>query len=775
MLHWRGVPAALALLLALAAPASAQSRTGPWTTWLRAYRYTDLLADTTGVWCSTLQAGLLRFDIASRTYQQYVREPGGLASNALTSLATDRSGRLWVGTDGAGLSRRDPDGRWGLVNEFDGLQSGQVTCLRAVGDTVLVGTMSGIALWNGRLVAGRLPDGINPSPFTNDSVTGITVDEDTVYVATLDGVYLGRFSDQFQTWQRMVAGLPSTRVEAIASNGTDLFAFSTDGRWANNPNVPQPQVTPFRWNGTTWVRQGGLGGFRMLHEDRGTVMVTTAQGIFRWSGTAWVGYTGAPISGLTPRDRWYVPAIAANGTVYAANRDGLVEQAAAAPWPNFPVASPPGNTITNIAVDGPRIYVNTAAEGIGRFDGASWKLWPPGRCVAPGCDNDTTFQNSSFSFALLVAPGGRKWFSTWGVTNPLANTPGAIERLDDSVDPPVFDRVTSWPGDYISLRHTFALGSTIDSSSTVVGGRTWLGMDSPERETPAYLPIGIDEYDSTGAYLATWGTADGLKTGRILSLVTDRHGRVWVGTTGGGVQYFDPPSVPGTKPTFRDVSIAESGATLDVRGLAVTGDTLWVQSSNDVRWYDIDAGSFGALFTALAAPADVAGHPLEIAGDGSVWAGTVNGVRVYERNGDVRIDYTSDNSPLGAEEVRAIRRDPLTNQMWIGSSAGLHVFDPGYTPPAPPAVEHLAANVYPNPARVTLIGAGLRVTGNGTTYDGAVYDLTGRRLRTFSGVANGSIIWDGLDRNGQVVRPGIYLVQIKAGGRTTTVRAVFLR
>jgi ligand-binding sensor domain-containing protein len=749
---WRGLGPATLILVTLAPPASAQARSGAWTSWLRAYRYTEMIADTTEVWCSTLQAGLLRFDRVSHTFEQFVREPSGVASNALTALARDRTGRLWVGTDGAGISHRDPDGRWGLVSEFDGLRSQVITCLHTVGDTVLAGTPAGLAFWNGRTVT-SLPDGVNPSPFGSDTVTAIVVDDDSVWISTLDGVYLARLSDQLQTWQRFVTGLPTVRVEMLAFDGTDLFAFSTDGAW----------VTPFRWNGVQWVRQGGLGGFRAIHDDRGTVIAATAGGLFRWSGTGWIAYPGAPIS-RQPRDLWFVPAIAPDGTVYAANRDGVVEQAPAAPWPNYPAPSPPGNNVTNIAIDGPRVYVNTAEEGIGRFDGTKWKIWPSGPCRLPGCNPDTAFQNAAFAFALLIQPGGPKWFGTWGVPDLAANTPGAIEFLDDSVDPPSFTRLSSWPGDLVSVRHTFAVGSTVDSA-----GGIWLGMDSPQRETPAFLPIGIDEYDSTGAYVATWGTAEGLLTGRILSLITDRNGRVWFGTTGSGVQYFDPPAV--AQGFFRTTD----QPTLDVRGLALSGDTLWVQSSNDVRWYNTLNAQFRALYPVLAAPPDVAGHPLEVGADGSVWAGTVNGVRVYERNGAVRVDYTSDNSPLGSEVVRAIRLDPASGKMWMGSSAGLHVFDPGYAPPAPPAVDRLSARVYPNPSRVTLIGTGLRVVGNGSAYDGAVYDLTGRKLREFSGVGNGAIVWDGLDRNGHVVRPGIYLVQLRAGGRSTTVRAVFLR
>ena len=69
--------------------------------------------------------------------------PGGLASNAVTSLAYDRSGRLWAGTAGMGVSRLSADGaRWDLVNAFDGLPSDSVTVVRADGDTIWIADFS---------------------------------------------------------------------------------------------------------------------------------------------------------------------------------------------------------------------------------------------------------------------------------------------------------------------------------------------------------------------------------------------------------------------------------------------------------------------------------------------------------------------------------------------------------------------------------------------------------------------------------------------------------
>src|SRR4029078_12323334 len=131
------------------------------------------------------------------------------------------------------------------------------------------------------------------------------------------------------------------------------------------------------------------------------------------------------------------------------------------------------------------------------------------------------------------------------------------------------------------------------------------------------------------------------------------------------------------------------------------------------------------IYPVLAAPADDAPHPIEVVGDGTIWAGTVTGTRVYRPDGSIKQDISTANSPLGSDEVRAIRSDPANGVVWIATAAGLHRYDLRYTPAPPPDIP-LEARVYPNPSRITSIGFRLSVAGNVGTYEGAVYDLTGR-------------------------------------------------
>jgi hypothetical protein len=115
-----GFPIALAALVLVASLPGEAPAAGAWQTHIRTKDFTDLLVTDATVYCGTREAGLLRFDRATRTFTSITREPGAIASNQVTTLAFDRAGRP-AGT----LTRREPAERTGPCGAgeraFDGL------------------------------------------------------------------------------------------------------------------------------------------------------------------------------------------------------------------------------------------------------------------------------------------------------------------------------------------------------------------------------------------------------------------------------------------------------------------------------------------------------------------------------------------------------------------------------------------------------------------------------------------------------------------------------
>ena len=65
------------------------------------------------------------------------------------------------------------------------------------------------------------------------------------------------------------------------------------------------------------------------------------------------------------------------------------------------------------------------------------------------------------------------------------------------------------------------------------------------------------------------------------------------------------------------------------------------------------------------------------------------------------------------------------------------------------------------------------MTGALPGYAGAIYDVRGRLLHEFV-TAQGHVFWDGRDRNGEQVKPGVYFVLARGVGREARGRFVLL-
>ena len=729
----------LAALAFLPPPALAD---GAWSTYMRLRTCTDMIALTDTVWLASREAGIVRYLRFEDRFESVTREPGGLASNNVTSLAFDRSGQLWAGTPGKGASRlARGSSTWNLVNAFDGLPSDSVNVLRATGDSVWIGTQGGLALWNGRQVAGSVPDLGTPSPFRSNMVRGVVLVNDSLFVGTADGVYVSLLSAGLATWANVDAGLANRNVFSMATDGHEVFAL------ANGATYRWSMVTK------TWSFLPGPGTVRLLRDDHGQMTCSSAGGLWRWAGTAWQLLPGSPIATtISPGEVEFAPDPA--GTYFAMRADSLRVQGS--PWTALGLPGPVDNDLQNVIVDGTKVWIASFAEGMSRFDANTWRNYDDGCC---GKIQDTTFANPAFAFALMRDRDGRKWISTWGT---------AVERLDDSVDPPHVDRpIVTLPGSPDSLINHSCMWSTAydDSNYVYIGGDTFDRGSRP--------PVGIDIFSPDGTLRAVWTTLNcNIPDNQVRGLALAR-GRLWAGFPGTGV-YWSDSLHPGRSRPPRFTLLPRTG-TFDVFGLVARGDSLWVLTTTNLKRFNAATFAEVATLEIPGAPAPRgAVHPLAISPDGTAWVGSVDGVRRYRPGGGFD-DYKTSNSPLANDEVRAIAADPVTGVMWFATAGGLNRFDPGYTPPPPPSIPSLSIRVYPNPVENVAIGLDLKLEGNTTGYTGGIYDLSGRLVNRFTATANGQVVWDGRDLDGQRVRPGVYFVRAHAGGHVASARVVVLR
>ena len=746
------LPAGLLAIATLTSTPVAAQGSGAWTTMLRVLSFPDLLSIRDTVWCATGEGGLLSYDRAHDHYDIVRRTPGGLASNQLTSLALDGRGRLWVGTKANGVSRRSADGsRWDAVNVLDGLPIDSVQVLEAQGDTVWIGAGPGIALWNGAEISGSLPDGNTVSydtTFTGAPITGVAVLGDTIWVSSRRGVGFARLSTGLTDWRRVQTGMSGIDVDGLACDGTNLLAQSAG--------------TAYRWNGAQWVFANyPIPVFNptwTLIDDAGVIVAVTGHGIFIYGPS---GFTRVPGSPTADNVGQVEVTIDSSGAITAANTGGLlVPDTPDTTWtPRPSPPGPPGNNLNSVMVYGSDIYVTTFDQGVGRWNGREWRIYEPGTCQS-GCD--TTFLETRFAFGTLADKQGRKWMSFWSA---------CIQQFDDVSSPPIFQR--KFQGQNL---HTFGKSAACDSA-----GRVWIGLDT---NNSSVTPIALDLYDSSGVFIRNFnpGTLPGTSGSLVHTLTVSRNKRLWVGYDDRGVDFVNLDQTgPFNADALTFVPLLSTTG-IEVRGIAAHGDSLWMLTPGELRRYSISANSAAQPLqviglTGAGGSAQFTTQPLEVGPDGSVWAGTLNGVFRFRPGVSTTTPdrYTAANSPLADNEVRTIDIDPVTGVAWIATAAGLSRFDPGYVPPPPPALPALHVRVYPNPALLHGAGMQLRISGEGTSYRGAIYDIAGRRVREFSVPANGGVFWDGRNEDGVLVDPGIYFVRAEAGGRTSVARIALVQ
>ncbi len=760
----------LILAAALAPRPAAAIDNRAWTNYVRVVTSNDILATRDTVLVASGEAGLLRYLPATGKFESVTRAPNELASNALSVLAYDRTGRLWVGTRGKGVSRwSETRTHWDLVNAFDGVPSDTITALRADGDTMWIGTTRGIALWDGKQLAGAVPDVGTVSPFRSNLVTGIVVWGDSLFVGTADGIFVARLSQNLATWSEADAGMANLSVADMARTSGEMFASSGG--------------TVYRWTGSgPWVHVPVPGDNTSLvakmRDDFGMVLAASPNGLFAWNGSFWNGVAGGWGTGSGPDLNEF--ATASDGALYNVHNGTLyLRPAGQSSFTNTRPAGPEGNVIVGLAHERQSIWIGTDGQGVSRFDGTNWRLWPRApKDTVPGPNQDTAFANPTFTYLMKTTRNGELWAWSWGKTG---------ERVKLGLDPIRFQHL-GWHNEVSGVIDTLDAHTTMWCAEQDSAGFLLVGGNS--NVVPDMSPIGVDVYDTSGTRVVTWKTNNAnLGSNFVRAIANDRYNTIWAGFASAGVAIAklsdcdSDANTPGNDhrrcPQFSPITAITSSSLNDISAIATYGDSVWILTTGDLqRWNarGVSAGSRSvAKYEIPAGPPDRLGvHLLDLAADGTVYVGSAAGLRVFSPIQSA-VDFTAANSPLLNDDIHNVLVEKGTGVVWIGTSGGLSRYDPHYTPPAAPTISALNVRAWPNPASMNAMGIDVRIAGNGTSYSGEILDINGRVVRRFAGTADRGTVWDGRDTDGDLVRAGVYFIHTRAGGHEATARIVVLR
>lgn len=207
-----------------------------------------------------------------------------------------------------------------------------------------------------------------------------------------------------------------------------------------------------------------------------------------------------------------------------------------------------------------------------------------------------------------------------------------------------------------------------------------------------------------------------LPNNTVKSLAKDRNGHIWIGTSEGIAVFANPSRVFDSN--FPDASCP-----------VIDGFCL-------LRDQEVNA--------------------IAVDGANRKWLGTSNGIYVVNPQGNRLLQHiTTDNSPLFSDEIRDLKIDPETGEIFIGTSKGLLSLM-GEAIAGKETSDDLY--VYPNPVYTDYEGP-VSITCSVTDAEVRITNVSGQLVRKLE-ATGGQAVWDGRDTAGNKLTPGIYLAMV---------------
>jgi signal transduction histidine kinase/DNA-binding response OmpR family regulator/streptogramin lyase len=188
---------------------------------------------------------------------------------------------------------------------------------------------------------------------------------------------------------------------------------------------------------------------------------------------------------------------------------------------------------------------------------------------------------------------------------------------------------------------------------------------------------GLNRFDGTNFTVYRHRDSDttSLPVNEILALYEDKFGRLWIGTGGGSLVYYDR-----THDTFHQYNQGSTWKKLQTEPiLAITGDhldRLWVSGFNGLRIIELKSNKI--IHLPLNNKGPIVALGLFEDSKHRMWAGSNSGLYRFNLDNGTSKQYVhsdEDKSSIGPGIVKGIAEDS-SGRMWFGTSNGLSQLQP---------------------------------------------------------------------------------------------------
>ena len=297
------------------------------------------------LWVGT-SVGVLSVDLASNKLLATYTRDQGLANEYVFTMHIDKKGNRWFGTNGGGISRFSPDGKWKTYFPMHGLADYWVYSFAEQSDgTLWIGTWAGLSRFNPEKE--KFHNYVHE--LVNEWVYGLAVDsKDRVWIGTEGG--LNMFDGKtWKVWTHKDGlgsgneqNLPISTNTGLGTRARHDLSVMMQGQETYNPNyvfdlivAQDSSLWLATWGGgvshfdgnksfTNYTVKDGLAGnivYCVEQDKKGGLWFGTNGGLSYFDGKTW--YTFTTSDGL-PDKNVYSIAPTDDGKVWIGSRSGVI-------------------------------------------------------------------------------------------------------------------------------------------------------------------------------------------------------------------------------------------------------------------------------------------------------------------------------------------------------------------------------------------------------------------------------------------------------------------
>ena len=248
-------------------------------------------------------------------------------------------------------------------------------------------------------------------------------------------------------------------------------------------------------------------------------------------------------------------------------------------------------------------------------------------------------------------------------------------------------------------------------------GYVWMIVKDVGLVVYDYNQTVFDLSDDQYKIIGTSSGSGSLPSGNVNTLAIDNDGEIWIGTDNGPTIFYS------SYPIFNETNYDAQNILIEVDG------TLQYLLQNEII------------------------TDIEIDGANRKWIATDGGgLFLMSEDGTQTIySLSKENSPLYSNKITSLAINHQNGELFIGTDKGIL----GYKSTATsPNIEFTNLQVYPNPVRPDYQG-NIAVTGMMKNSEVKITDASGFLIQTIFS-QGGQAVWNGKDRNNQIVGSGVY-------------------